>query len=423
MRSPPHPFRMIRHASLLSALYLAVPLSAQEAWEDDFQRYPRPIEIGTPQGILLADAPGAPGAPILGNETSSLVVAGFVEKGGTRYYVADESYQAWLDSQRPVAWTVIPGGGILPPRPPLLSKGPGIDPDSGEDAEIEVYEETVELAESAAWPLAPAAETDFVLPLKVESAIATEDGGWRATFTAFPNFDSDPARLGFPDPSFNQIGQPGAYVIRQLVSKPARKSVVLTGTAQAERILRVLQPGAVFAGRFADGKLHFLEVGDTMPSVVTSTLSPPHFQQVMGWMAFRFRVSTLGGGSAEMAFSPDKISGADYTNYALIADFGPPFDDLAGIPEWTMSEWSIELHPDQTIHVVAPLMEGRGAPGALELESLGLGPSYEEEIALLENFTGDRPENLGAVPGWISILERKLGPVPEQQRIPETEPW
>jgi len=62
--------------------------------------------------------------------------------------------------------------------------------------------------------------------------------------------------------------------------------------------------------------------------------------------------------------------------------------------------------------------EGRGAAGMLELESLSLVPSYEEDLEALIAF-GEQdtpPVPARETVGWYSILENKLGEIPTSQR-------
>jgi len=237
----------------------------------------------------------------------------------------------------------------------------------------------------------------------------------------YPNFDSNVWKLGFPEPSYNQFSDPNSRVMRRLISRPDRKETIVRGASQGDRFIGVLKPGIVFHGAFTGGKLLHLNAGDNWPPVVAcSNVSAPLFQ-TDGVMKFRFGVSTLDGGHAVVEVVPDKVTGADYTQYNLISQFGPPFHDETGIPEWTMDEWAYEVFSDLRIWVVAPLMDGRGAAGMLELEGLGLGPSYEEEIKLLKTFINQRPPRLAEADGWKSILKNKLGIVPKAQQIEETE--
>lgn len=59
----------------------------------------------------------------------------------------------------------------------------------------------------------------------------------------------------------------------------------------------------------------------------------------------------------------------------------------------------------------------------LELESLGLGPSFEEELKALSAMKTAEPPLLTPAEegGWISIFAEPLGFVPAAQRDPETQ--
>lgn len=307
----------------------------------------------------------------------------------------------------------------------MTSSQRGIDPNSGEEVTIEIYEETVSLEATTPWPLKTPEYADVVLPVKVASATEAEDGTWRAVFTVNPNFDSNIDKFGFPQPSARQMGDPAFQILRVLTSKPSLKEITVTGTARGAQMVAVLKPGIVFNGFFSEGKLYYLEAGDTWPPVVAaSRLSAPQFQSLIGLKTFRFHITTIDGGHTLIEVMPDKITGADYTQYAPIAKMGPPFDEQTGMEEWLMEEWGIEILSDQTVHVVAPLMDGRGAPGMLELESLSLDDSaYDREVSALKTFFDVQPPPLAPAGGWISILEKPLGAVAKQQQIPEEAPW
>ena len=418
---------MTRLLLTLSLLLLSaqVPVLSQNDWFGDLQRFGIPISAGAPQGYQVARRPGGPVDPARTESApAEITVVGFVERGGTRYYLTEEGSDQWIDNGNPSYWLVIPGA-VFPEKPPLSSRQKGIDPDSGENVTIEVYEETVALVQTTAWPMAQPEYPDVVLPVKVKSIEPTTGDAWRATFTVYPSFDSNIDKYAFPYPSSNQMSDPAFQVLRKLVSKPSFKEITVTGTARAEQMMTVLKPGIVFNGLFAGGKLYYLEAGDTWPPIVpASRLSAPQFQSLIGLKAFRFHITTIDGGHTLIEVMPDKITGADYTQYAPIAKMGPPFDDQTGLPKWLMEEWGIEIHCDQTVHVVAPLMEGRGAPGMLELESLSLDDSeYDREVAALKTFFEVQPPPLAPAGGWISILEKPLGAVAKQQQIPESAPW
>ena len=418
---------MKRLHRFLPLLLLAWPTSvpAQDDWQGDLQRFGLPVSAGAPQGFQVATTPGGPVDPSrTKTEATEVSVVGFVERGGTRFYLTEEGSDQWIDSGKPSYWLLIPGA-VFPEKPRLSSRQKGIDPNSGENVTIEVYEETVALASTTPWPMEQPDFPDVVLPVKVKSAQTTEGEGWRATFTVYPSFESNIDKYAFPYPSSNQMNDPAFQVLRTLVSKPSLREITITGTSRAEQMIAVLKPGIVFNALFAGGKLYYLEAGDTWPPIVpASRLSPPQFLNLLGLKTFRFHLTTLDGGHTLVEIMPDKITGADYTQYEPIARMGPPFDDQAGLPRWLMNEWSIEVHCDQTVHVVAPLMEGRGAPGMLELESISLDESdYDREVAALKTFFEVEPPPLPPDGNWNSIFEKPLGFVSEQQRVEESTPW
>jgi len=414
--------RILLFLTVIAFLTPAV-LPAQEPWEDDYQRLSAVIPITAPEGAAILSAPSS-NAPVAKNVAGPFQFSahGFVASNGVQLFLTETAYNQWLDNKIKPGWIRINGEAKLPPLPPLVFKGKGLDPDSGEEVQREVYKETVTLNPVSLWPAPSPEEPDVVLPVKVSSSKATGEGGWEAVFTVYPSFESNIWKFGFPQPSYNQFSDPNSRISRQLISEPNIKEVTLKGSSGSDRIPGILKPGIVFNAKFTDGKITYLEAGDNWPPVVAAShLSPPLFQSTATAMRFRFSVSTLDGGHAVIEIQPDKVSGADYTNYNLMGTFGPPFHDESGIPEWTMSEWSIELHSDLTVHVVAPLMDGRGASGMLELEGLELGPSYEDEIKSLKTFIQVRPPNLPVEAGWKSILKEKLGSVPAAQRVKESD--
>lgn len=403
---------------LLVPVFLATPAFSQSSWSDDLQRYSPTLKVEAPQGYQEFPTPGGNGGARNHPGATTLELVGFVEKSGVRYYLTVQAQDRWFDTGGEPSWVVITGGGVFPEKPPLLSRGPGTDPDTGEEVTIELYEETVQLANQVTWPLPVSETVDVVLPLKVKSSADLGGGKWNAVFTVYPNFDSNIGKFGFATPSFKQMSSGTEQVRRMLFSKPSAREFTVTGNSQGPRIASVLKPGVMFNGSFRGGKLFRLKAGDIWPAIVASSrFSPPAFRKVLGQMQFHVQATTLDGGQVGLDFVPDKILGADFTDYNLIAQMGPPFDDQQGFPEWTMSEWSIVVRSDQTIRMVAPLMEGRGAAGMLELESLELGPGYEEEIELMKTFYERLPNPVPVPPGMQSILKSKLGPVPDSMKI------
>ncbi len=420
---------MFRILLLLSVIVLSLSVStpsshAQQPWEDDYRRLSAVIPVTAREGAAILSAP-VHNATVVKELAGpfSFSAHGFVESDGVHLFLTEAAYNQWLDKQTIPEWIRVNGKAEFPPLPRLIYQGKGIDPDTGEEARREVYEETVPINPISIWPAKSPAGQDVVLPVKVTSAIENKSGGWDAVFTVYPSFESNIWKFGFPEPSYNQLSDPANNVSRRLISKPDIKELTLRGSSGTERFLGVLKPGIVFNAHFTEGKLHYLEAGDNWPPVVAAShLSPPLFQaSADSEIVFRFGVSTLDGVHTVIEVMPDKVTGADYTNYNMLAQFGPPFHEDTGIPEWTMSEWSIELNSDLTVHVVAPLMDGRGASGMLELEGLELGPSYEDEIKLMKSFVQVRPPNLPDAAGWRSIIKDKLGAIPAAQRIKESD--
>lgn len=247
---------MTRLLLTLSLLLLSaqVPVLSQDDWFGDLQRFGVPISAGAPQGYQVARRPGGPVDPARTESApAEITEVGFVERGGTRYYLTEEGSDQWIDNGNPSYWLVIPGA-VFPEKPPLSSRQKGIDPDSGENVTIEVYEETVALVQTTAWPMAQPEYPDVVLPVKVKSIQPTTGDAWRATFTVYPSFDSNIDKYAFPYPSSNQMSDPAFQVLRKLVSKPSFKEITVTGTARAEQMMTVLKPGIVFNGLFAGGE-------------------------------------------------------------------------------------------------------------------------------------------------------------------------
>jgi hypothetical protein len=186
-------------------------------------------------------------------------------------------------------------------------------------------------------------------------------------------------------------------------------------------------PGTVWAGAFSEGRLQELRIGwhDLQPPYEVSRLSPPHIRRG-DLLSFRFEVNRLLETPVLIEVTPDLITGVDWTVYDQIAGIGGAPGEFSNAEYETYLHrlWNVTFASDQRIRVVAPLTEGRGAAGSLELESLGLGPSFEEELKALADLSTYTAPDLAAPDSneWFSIRERDLGPVPESQQGPESEP-
>src|SRR5690606_32437696 len=87
---------------------------------------------------------------------TKVAVVGFVEAGGQRFYLSEAENNRWIDTGDAPVWIAPGGGEQLPALPRLLKRGPGEDPDSGEEVMIEAYEETVAILPESRWPAAEA---------------------------------------------------------------------------------------------------------------------------------------------------------------------------------------------------------------------------------------------------------------------------
>jgi hypothetical protein len=284
---------------------------------------------------------------------------------------------------------------------------------------VEVYEEMVPLAGETRWPASRTDSDQVIFPVKVESARSQDGTSWVVTFSVFPNFDSNLSRVGIDPGTQGAVPPSGKAVSRALISKPATQSVVLTGGVEAEKILAILKPGMVFEGYFSNGRLLSLQAGES--GVPATHFSPPHFRPG-DRMAFRFHATTLRGSDLVMEVEPDFVVGADYTDYGDMAKLGPPFSK-EGYPENNKDlhyYWSIEVASNLKVRVIAPLWEGRGGAGILDLESIDLGSSYEEDLKALNAFDKGRASLLGQpASGWRSIWAIRLGSIPQSQRVTE----
>lgn len=406
---------------------LILPLSAQEPWEDDLQNFPDGVFLAAPSGYRTHAAPGAAATGTVPGVVR-IEVSGFVEAGGQRYYMTASSRDAWIKTQAAPVWISTDGSGELPPLPRLLKRGEGEDPDSGEMVMIEAYEETVAIQPESLWP-GTAANPEKYFPAALIAVGEDPAGNTTADFQLFLHGDGMTTGYPFAMPSFRQIMSGVPHPVIRLYSKPDRANIRLT-IAGPSTVLPLLQPGLVFRAGFADGQLVQLSLGGDAwsESAAISRLGAPVFRRderlVLG-----FTATEVTGPGVPLRVLPDRIGGADYTEYRLIGEMGPPFDDLNPIEY--QDGWTLHIERDLTLTALAPLYDGRGAPGMLELEGLELEPALPAPS--VDNFTDEQyaafrgkltvktdPSIFGQ--GWQSITASKLGEVPASQRIAETPP-
>lgn len=414
---------------LVAAVLLAVaPSSALEPWEDDLKNYNGTVEITVPQGYQTVAAPSA-GAATKGVVAGPVKVAvvGFVEAGGQRFYLSEEERDQWLDAGEAPTWIAAGGTEQLPALPKLLKRGPGEDPDTGEEVMIEAYEETVAILPESRWP-AETAQAEKFFPAALLAVGGDDSGNTIATFQLFLNSDASTAGYPFAQPSYRELtsGQPGARVRLYSRAEPVNVRLIVSGQSQ---VLPLLQPGLVFLAGFSEGSLVRLSIGgdawsETAP---VSRLGAPVFRRDEA-LAFGFLATEIKGAGVPFRILPDRIGGADYTQYGLISQMGAPFDEYS--PAETQDSWTLHIERDLTTTLLAPLWDGRGAPGMLELEGLSLdvappGPDpenfTEEDYAAFRHSLPAKTDPSLFGEGWRSILDGKLGEIPAAQRVPETE--
>lgn len=414
---------------LLAIVSLALPLRALEPWMDDIRNYRSEVVLVAPTGYSIHASPTA-GAPATGTVPgpARVAVSGFIEAGGKRYYMTSESRQAWLDNQTPPVWISTGGDEQLPALPRLIKRGPAEDPDSGEMVTVEAYEETVPIEAEVRWPVAAAvAQKSFPAALLATSTDGS--GNTIAEFQLFMNANANPSGYPFAEPSYRELTSGKENPSVRLYSRPGSTNFRLVVPDQSA-IASLLQPGLVFLAGFSDGKLVRLSLGGDAWSewAPISRLGAPAFQND-GKLAFGFSATGMKRSDPAIRVVPDRIGGADYTQYALIAKMGAPFGDN-DVPEEFQHSWTLHIEGDLTTTVLAPLYDGRGAPGMIELEGLELDaplPASNAENISEERFAAFRyslptktdPGLFGQ--GWKSILETKLGDVPASQRVPETD--
>lgn len=290
--------------------------------------------------------------------------------------------------------------------------------------EAEIWEETVSLISPVSWEATEEPEiigleferhADFLMPVRVLYFETLDGDQWKLGLSVFPSFDSNTLRIPGPQPEF--YGEP----FRALITKPKQRELVLTGTRNAAKLKEVFLPGTVWAGAFQDGKLQQLRIGDTdlPPAIEVSRLSAPFFT-VTDPMSFQFNATCLNQPPVSLQVTPERLLGADMTIYNFMKELGGPPDENfdADWLEYVHSVWNIVVGVDQAVNVIAPLMDGRGAAGMLELESLSLGPDYEADLKALVKFGEEKAPPLPQPPpsGWNDILKSKLGEIPASQR-------
>lgn len=382
------------------------------------------VEIDAPEGAFVRAAPSGD-AEILRKVAGPVVIkaTNYLEVGSERFYLTADARDLFWDG-KPTYWVSIPGTGraafIARTTPARLVKRETRDFFKTGPQTAEVYEETVSLSPLTQWGKDyRRAEIDFRLPVKVVSFQPGADGGWELVLTVYPAFESNVDRIPGPAPEVH--GEP----YQALITRPVQREVRLKGTEGADRFAPLMVPGTVWAAAFSEGRLQELRIGwhDLEPPHEVSRLSAPRVRRGDA-LGFRFRVNRLLEDSVVLEVTPDLVTGVDMTVYDMIAEIGGAPGEYSDeeFETYLHKLWNITVAADQRVRVVAPLLDGRGAAGSLELESLGLGPGFEEELKALDALAKSSSpvlDDLGD--GWISIRKQDLGPVPPSQRGPETE--
>lgn len=424
----PLPFVFLIVLSLIPSLSRAL-----EPWEDDFKRFLNPIEIELPGTFQTYSSPTAGEAPVAEKTGPvKMLVTGFVEVSGKRFYVTEASYSRWIDTQSGLVWISAAGGEKMPPLPTFLFRKPGVDPNSGEDVMVDAYEENYSVLPVSRWP-GPLSQSKNQnldsFPAAVLSAEPGDGGLWTVEFQLFPNGDAFSGKYPFSEPSYRELNSGAPSPLVRLISKPDRATFHLEMAATGRDSKIVIAPGMVFLASFREGSLVRLSMGTDAWSEISpvSTLSAPLFRRGEA-LEFSFVATRIKTDPVGFEVRPDRILGADYTKYDLIAAMGAPFDEYS--PAEYQTGWTLALEADLTTILYAPLYDGRGAPGMLELEGLDLDPaptpagppvySADDLAAFRSVLSGMLPT--GATPdGWKSILKTKLGQIPTSQRGTETD--
>jgi len=403
------------------------PTQAQEPWDEKIRNFSGSVPLSLPGGYRSFAAP-VDGAEVTGTVPgpTTVIVSGFVDTGATHYFVTEASVQQWLETGADRVWITAPDAQ-LPLLPKLLKRGPGEDPYSGEEVMIEAYEETVEILPQSRWPDAAVNPSKYFAAALLAVGEDTA-GNTTADFQLFMNSDANRNGYPFMEPYFGgvDVGMVGAVI--RLYSNPSVVNfrLIISGPSA---VLPLLQPGLVFLAGFSDGSLVRLSIGGdaSSESTVVSSLGAPVFRRDQK-LTFGFTATEVTGGGIPLHVIPDRIAGADYTKYALISEMGAPFDEYS--PPEFQNGWTLHIERDLTMTLLAPLYDGRGAPGMIELEGLSLDPAPAGPDP--ENFTAEQysaftqkvPQKTDPLlfgEAWKSILDTKLGDIPEIQRVPETE--
>lgn len=423
----------------LALTFVATAVTGQDDWNDKFKRFKHPVTLSAPGGMKVLDRP-AVDATVVGATTEPQrgVVSGFVPMGNLRFYVTKESYDAWIDTGKNPSWVFFDGKEILPPLPKLLRSVEGIDPDSGEDALIEVYQTTSRIDAASKWPIADPGQYDAFFPATVKLGGPVGENEWEVLFELHPNKNAPLFNLPFTDDSFEEMmsGQ-SPYKVVRLLANPSETKHVLSGTGNRENILSLLRAGCVYLAAFKDGKMVKLSTGGDAWSATapTSRLSIPVIRRDEK-LSFLFYASSRTGVPMQIQCTPDRITGADYTKYSLIEDMGAPFLPGSANDIETQTNWTVSIHSDENIALSAPLWDGRGAPGMIELEGIDLEPepaTTQTAPELQSNlyswmpittFAKELPPEVDqqVIPaGWMPLTKGKIGSIPATQRVLETD--
>lgn len=414
----------------LSILLVASPLRALEPWEDDLRNYRGDVVLSAPSGYTIHATPVA-GSPAKGTipGPTQVAVSGFVEAGGTKFYMTSASRSAWIENQTAPVWISAGGNEQLPPLPRLLKRGEGEHPDSGEMVMIEAYEETIAIEPESRWPIAETKAEKF-FPAALLAVGEDASGNTTAEFQLFMNGNALTAGYPFAEPSYRQLtsGEPNPMI--RLYSRPGVVNMRLIIAVPQSTVFPVLQPGLIFQAGFAKGKLVRLSLGGDAWSeaAVISRLGAPVFRRDEK-IVFGFNATEVLGEGTPIRVLPDRIAGADYTLYREISQMGAPFDEYH--PAEFQGNWTLHIEGDLTMTLLAPLYDGRGAPGMLELEGLSLDAAppapnpdnlTDEQYAAMRDKLPKKTDASLFGEGWKSILETKLGEIPASQRVEEQEP-